>query len=67
VTKRIDPLYQTCYKKLFHFARAIVRTNELAEEAVERCFYQIMVPEKFNLRDPGPEYLFVYCCKKMQA
>src|ERR1041385_4370456 len=28
-------LYQTCYKKLFHFAKSIVRTNELAEEAVE--------------------------------
>ena len=34
-------LYQTCYKKLFHFARAIVRTNELAEEAVEDVFIKL--------------------------
>jgi len=34
-------LYQTCYKKLFHFAKAIVRTNELAEEAVEDVFINL--------------------------
>jgi len=34
-------LYQTCYKKLFHFAKSIVRTNELAEEAVEDVFIKL--------------------------
>jgi RNA polymerase sigma-70 factor (ECF subfamily) len=34
-------LYETCYKKLFHFAKSILRTNELAEEAVEDVFIKL--------------------------
>ena len=34
-------LYQTCYKRLFHFAKSIVRTHELAEEAVEDVFIKL--------------------------
>ena len=34
-------LYQTCYKKLLHFSKSIVRTNELAEEVVEDVFIKL--------------------------
>ncbi len=52
--KALAELYQLYYKKLLHFAKSIVRTNELAEEVVEDVFIKLWcnrtsIPEIKNL------------------